>query len=205
MAVLAWTFGLSVFAMAFIFANTYRIHRWTIAGEGLEIAERPKILLTGLPRRAIVPYADIAGFHRVESGIEYLIEISTRDGRAYRMPEARIADPKGFGQPDPDANLNVFADAIYSAARASGYPLPAPSEGLSFWNTFPGLFFLVVIFVLALAFAILAAWALFDGGLSTTNRSGYGAAIAILLPFGAGWLLRKSWRRRREVLAQRPG
>lgn len=129
MKVLAWMFGLAVFATAFIFANTYRIHRWTIAGTRLEIRERPKIWLTGLPRRATVAYADIAGFHRVESGIEYLIEIAVRNGRVYRMPEARIADPKGFGQPDPDANLNVFADAIYSAARASGTRCPSLRKG----------------------------------------------------------------------------
>lgn len=204
MAVIGWTFGLCVFAMFFIFANTYRVHRWTVLGEGLEIAERPRIPLTGLPRRATVAFADIAAFHRVESGVDYLIEIATRDGRSYRIPQAMIANPTGFGTPDPDANLDVFADTIYSAARAAGHPLPDPSEGLSFWNTVPGLFFLGIVFVLALAFAVLAAWALLDGGFSSsTNRAGYGAGIAILLPFGAGWLLRKSWRRRREVLTAR--
>ncbi|MFT4025870.1 MAG: hypothetical protein QM676_03560 [Novosphingobium sp.] len=204
LTVMMWALGLAVFGIFFIFANTYRIHSWTVQGTRLEVSERPRIPLTGLPRRASVDYGEIAAFHRVESGLDYLVEIATRDGRVYRLPQALIADPKGFGRPDPDANLDVFADAIYSAARAAGHPLPEPSEGLSFWNSLPGLLFLGIVFVLALAIALLAAWALLAGGFSSsTSRAGYGAAIAILLPFGAGWLLRRSWRRRRAVLAQR--
>lgn len=204
LAVMMWTLGLAMGAVLFIFANTFRVHRWTVGDDGLAVAERPRIPLTGLPRRAAVPFAEIAAFHRVESGVDVLIEIVTRGGRAYRLPQAMVVGPNGFGRPDPAAGLAVFTDTIYAAARAAGTPLPEPSEGLSFWNSVAGLAVLAILFLLTLAFAGVALWALLDGGFSSsTSRAGYGAAIALLLPVATGWLLVKSWRRRGVVLRGR--
>jgi hypothetical protein len=56
-------------------------------------------------------------------------------------------------------------------------------------------------FAISLAIAIAVAFALWDGLRSTQSRQGEMAAILLLLPFGAGYLLWKSIRRRRAVLA----
>ena len=61
-----WILGLSVLLIAFMFANCFRVHRWTVAGDGLHIAERAKVQLTGLSRNATLAWAEIEGVHRIE-------------------------------------------------------------------------------------------------------------------------------------------
>ncbi|MDP2334524.1 MAG: hypothetical protein Q8M19_27920 [Reyranella sp.] len=203
-AILGLTGAVVVAALA-ILLTVFRVHRWTIemAGEagGVRISERPKVPLMGFGRRAFVPFADILGVRHVESGFDRRLEIVTADGRSFRLPQRLVAaDARSLPQPDLEADLDGFAAALHAAARQAGRAL-AQSEGLSFWNTLPGIAFIVVLFVIASAIAVAVAWALLDGMTTTPPRGGHFAAIALVLPVGAGWLLLKAIRRRRLVLA----
>lgn len=198
-AVLGLT-GAVVAAALVILLTVFRVHRWTIEAGGVRISERPKVPLMGWGRRASVPFADIIGVRHVESGFDRMLEIVTADGRRFRLPQRMVApDARSLAQPDTAANLDGFAASLHAAARQAGRELPR-SEGLSFWNTLPGIAFIVGLFVIACAIAAAVAWALLDG-MTTTTRSGYAAGIALVLPVGAGWLLLKTIRRRRLVLA----
>lgn len=199
--------GAVVAAAVVILLTVFRVHRWTIVagggGEagGVRISERPRVPLMGFGRRTLVPFADILGIRHVESGFDHLLEIVTADGRRFRLPQRMVAaDARSLAAPDPAANLDVFAAALHAAALQAGRALPQ-SEGLSFWNTLPGIAFIVVLFVIACAISAAVAWALLDGMTTTQPRSGYFAGIALVLPVGAGWLLLKTIRRRRLVLA----
>lgn len=193
--------GATVVAAVAILLTVFRVHRWTIEAEGVRISERPKVPLMGWGRRASVPFADILGVRNVESGFDRLLEIVTSDGRRFRLPQRLVApDARSLAQPDLAANLDSFAAALHAAARHAGRTLPA-SEGLSFWNTLPGIAFIALLFTAACAISASVAWALLDGMTTTQPRGGYAAAIALVLPVGAGWLLLKTIRRRRLVLA----
>jgi hypothetical protein len=204
MTAVLWGAGATLLAVFLIFANCYRWHSWTITATGLAIRERPRVPLTGLPRRAEVPFAGIAAIVRLESGLDRYVDIETRRGQVYRMPQAMTAKAGGMiGSPDPDASLEDFLAAIRQAAEAAGVTLPEPAEGLGFWNRLPGLFCLLLMLVLALAFAGAALWALSEGEAPSGHRSGYALGIVLFLPFGAGWMLVKALRRRWRVLALR--
>jgi uncharacterized membrane protein len=199
-AILGLTGAMVVAALA-ILLTVFRIHRWTIEAGGVRISERPKVPLMGRGRRARVPFADILGVRHVESGFDRLLEIVTRDGRRFRLPQRLVAtDARSLATPDPAANLDGFAAMLQAAARQAGHALPQ-SEGLSFWNTLPGIAFILVLFAIACAISAAVAWALVDGMTTSQPRGGYAAAIALVLPVGAGWLLLKTIRRRRLVLA----
>lgn len=155
----------------------------------------------GWGRRASVPFADILGVRHVESGFDRMLEIVTADGRRYRLPQRMVTpDACSPARPDTAAELDGFAAALHAAVRLAGRELPR-SEGLSFWNTLPGIAFIAMLFVIACVIAGAVAWALLDGMTMSPPRSGYAAAIALMLPVGAGWLLLKTIRRRRLVLA----
>jgi hypothetical protein len=193
--------GAVVVAAVVILLTVFRVHRWTIEAGGVRISERPKVPLMGFGRRALVPFTDILGVRHVESGFDRLLEIVTADGRRFRLPQRLVApDARSFAAPDPAANLDGFAAALHAAARQAGRALPQ-SEGLSFWNTLPGIAFVVVLFAIACAISAAVAWALLDGMTTSRPRGGYFMAIALVLPVGAGWLLLKTIRRRRLVLA----
>ncbi len=92
---------------------------------------------------------------------------------------------------------------LIETAQSAGTTLSEPKEGLSFWNSWLGLVLQLTMFAIALALALAAGWALLNGALpATSGRTGYGAAIALLLPFGAAYLFLKSFKRRRFVLSQ---
>lgn len=190
-----WILGVSILLIAFVFANCFRVHRWTVAGDGLHIAERPKVPFTGLRRTANLAWAEIGGVHRIESDFGRQIELVTRDGRQFRMPQAMIS---GVGI-DPSAPLGDLLAYIERVAEASGASLGKTTEGLSFWNRLPGLFMQSIFFVISLALAGAAVLMIFDGEIVDGRRSGEGTAIALILPVAAGWRLWKSLRRRREV------
>jgi hypothetical protein len=194
-----WLLGSTVIAVIVIFASLFRVHHWAILTDGLDIAERPKVPLLGLRRRVFLPFANIASVHRIESGLDRQFEIIAHDGCRYRLSQAMKA---GVGI-DRDANLDDFLDAVRSAAESAGAPIPEPSEGLSFWNSIPGLAYLTIMMAIATLFAGAAGLTMIEGEISPGPRSGYFTAIALLLPFGAGWLLVKSWRRRNLVLSRR--
>jgi hypothetical protein len=194
--------GVTALLLGVILAASFRVHRWTIRQQGVEIRERPRIPLTGLSRRTLVPFPEIAALRNVESGFERLIEITTRDGRRFRLSQAMTGGPRDFARPDPAAELGAFALSIRAAAEKAGHALPSASEGLGFWNTAVGLAFLTTLFVISVLIAGVVAWALWSG-MTTSPRPRGGEAIAILLllPVGAGYLLLKSWRRRAAVRA----
>ena len=192
-----WILGLSVLTIALLFAGAFRVHRWTTTDEGIRIAESPKTPLTGRRRNADLRWSEIAAIERIETGLDHQIELVARDGRRFRISQAMKA---GVGV-DPAAPLEQFLDHIMDSARQAGADLGDAGEGLSFWNRLPGIALLVVFFAIALTFAGAAVLMLLDGQVVGGRRSGEGSALALALPFGAGWLLWKSLRRRRAVLS----
>ena len=194
--------GLVLAGAVLILLTVFRVHRWTIEPDGVRIVERPKVPLMGWGLRLLVRFDEILALRRVESGVDRRIEIVASDGRCYRLPQAMAADRSAAAEPASHIDLEVFAGAIRDAAERAGRALPPTSEGLSAWNTLAGLAFLALLLVIATAIAGFVGWALFEGmSFSTQNRGAYAAAIALLLPVGAAWLLLKAWRRRRFVLA----
>ena len=194
-------FAVMMVAMATILLTEFRVHRWTIAADGVQIEERPKVPLTGIAHHALIAYADIAALRRIESGLDRLIEIVTRNGRSYRMMEARIRGARGRNVADAEASLDAFADAIRAAARRAGQLLPAVSEGLSFWNRPAGLACLAAMLLIALVIAGAAAWLMIASarlGLPVNARI---ASIVLILPPAAGIVLLRALQRRRAVLA----
>jgi hypothetical protein len=167
----------------------FATHRWTLEPTGVRIEEKPKVPFLGITRKRTIAFADIAALRRVESALDIVIEIATRDGKVYRVMGKRELVPA----------LEAFADQIRAAAESVGHkPLPM-TEGLSFWNRPAGFVVLAVTLIFALLIAAATGWALLDGGLAQ-SRSGYFAAIALALPFGVIYLIYKSLTRRWRVL-----
>ena len=81
----------------------------------------------GLSRKRTIAFADIAALRHIESGLDIVIEIATRDGNAYRVMA------HGAGVPD----LQAFAAQIASASATAGHTPLAMTEGMSFWNRPP--------------------------------------------------------------------
>lgn len=197
--ILATLIGGVVVVMVLVLLSAYAKHRWTIEATGVRVDETPKVPFMGLTRRRLIAFTDIAAFRNVESGLDTIIEIATRDGNTYRV----MAQPAGA------RDLQAFAAQVGAAAAGVGHTPLAMTEGLSFWNQPGGLAVIVVMLILAMAFAGAALVALFDGGLEIRARSGELLAIVVLLPFGAAYLLYKSLTRRWRVLKllanERPG
>lgn len=194
--------GLTVLSLFAIMFNVFRVHRWTLGPAGLAIEERPLVPLTGGRRTATVRFVDIVALRDVQSGLDMLLEILARDGARYRMAQAMITVPgQRVPRPDPQAPLAEFAQTIRAAATRAGVTLPATSQGLSFWNTGPGLGFQLFLLLLSLAISGVVVFALVEGFSTRQHRGGETMGILLLLPVGAFLLLRKSLRRRRAVLA----
>jgi membrane protein YdbS with pleckstrin-like domain len=167
----------------------FATHRWTIEPTGIRIEEKPKDPFLGIARRRTIAFADIAALRHVESALDTVIEIATRDGNAYRVMA------KGEFVPA----LKAFAEQIATAAESVGHkPLPM-TEGLSFWNRPAGFVVLAVLLIFALLIAFATGWALLGGGLAQ-SRSAFFAVVALFLPFGVIYLLYKSLTRRWRVL-----
>jgi len=196
-------FAIMMTAMLVILVATFRVHRWTIAADGVHIHERPKLPLTGLVHAAVVAYPDIAALRRVESALDPMLEIVTRAGRRYRMMRA-MTGPWGRRVPNPDAGLDAFADAIRAGARRAGHLVPALSEGLSFWNRPAGLACLSAMLLVALAITGGAAWVMVDSWLRGLPVNARMISI-VFLPPAAGYVLLRAIQRRRAVLAALDG
>lgn len=185
-----WLVGAIVVLMGLTLAAAYAKHRWTLEPAGVRVEEEPKVPPLGLPRRRLIAFADIAALRNVESGLDSVIEIATRDGNVYRV--------MAHGEDVPA--LQAFAAQIATASTTAGHTPLAMSEGLSFWNRPAGLVLIVVMLIFATIFAGAALFALFDGGLNIRARSGEALAIVVLLPFGVAYLLYKSLTRRWRAL-----
>jgi hypothetical protein len=201
--VILWSIGLVLVGILFVLAAAFRVHRWTIETTGIRIEERQKVPLTGFPRRAVVAFADIAELRNLESGFDGVIELVARDGNVYRlMRHAAMARAK---VPEALPDLQGFAASLSQAIAAAGRsPVPL-TEALSFWNRGAGLAVIVAFLIFSIAIAAATLWALLGGGLPYRPRIGEAIAIFLALPFGVGYLLHKSLKRRRRVLiAMRP-
>jgi hypothetical protein len=201
--VILWSIGLVLVGILFVLAAAFRVHRWTIEASGIRIEERQKVPLTGFTRRAFVAFADIAELRNLESGFDGVIELVARDGNLYRLMRhsvlARAKEPEAL----PD--LQAFAASLSQAIAAAGWsPVPL-TEALSFWNRGAGLTVIVAFLIFSIAIAAATLWALLGGGLPYRPRIGEAIAIFLALPFGVGYLLHKSLKRRRRVsMAARP-
>jgi hypothetical protein len=96
------------------------------------------------------------------------------------------------------AGLENFAARLQAAMLAAGVVPPALVPGMGFWNRRRGLGLLVVLLLLSLGLAGVVVCGLFSGAMR--HRGGQAAAMLVMLPVGAGWMLRRAWRRRREAL-----
>jgi len=193
--------GIAILSVLAVMITGFRTHCWTLGADRLHIEERPMVPFTGFARTAELPLREVAALRQVESGVERLIEIGTRNGAVFRLPQARTAGPRGVGVPDV-AGFSAFErELLARIAAAQAAPL-AVQQGLSFWNTLPGLAFLALMVLIATAIAGLTGYAIW-GGMTLRHAAMQGAAIALLLPFGAAYLLVKAARRRARVLGLR--
>ncbi len=187
--------GVFVLVVVLVAVAAFRIHAWTLEAGGIRIVERPKVPLFGRHRQAFVPFAQFNALRWLESGFDRVLEIATADGHRYQLMKDSLL------QRDPGDRLEAFAAAIRSAALRDKHDLPAMSEGLSWWNSKTGIGFLGLVFVASCLLAGVVAWALWDGmTTSPGSRGPQAAAVALALPLGCGYLLRKSIARRRRVL-----
>ncbi|MDF3075602.1 MAG: hypothetical protein K0S54_3269 [Alphaproteobacteria bacterium] len=195
------TAGVTVAGALSCMVIAFRVHRWTLKPDGIAIHERPKVPLTGLSHRAFVAFADIIAFRDVESGFDYLIEIVTRQGRRYRMAQ-KMVQKKGerLPMPDMEARLGDLVVSLRDAAARAGAPLPSTTQGLSFWNTIPGLAFIGFLLAVSLVISGVVVFALVHGFTTRQPRGGEAIAILLILPVGAFILLRKMLKRRWKVL-----
>lgn len=179
-----------------------RIHRWTVEAGGIRILERPKVPLTGRRRVAWVPLSEIAALNRRQAGFLEQAELLTRDGRRFLLDQGHHApNARGIGLPD-HAGFAAFLDGLTAAAARAGQA-PAGGQVASFWNRPAGLAVQGALLLVSLALAGGAAWALWLGPPPSGRRQGEALAILLLLPVGAGLLLRASLRRRRALRRSR--
>lgn len=187
--------GLFLVAVVCLAIAGERVNSWTIEADGIRILERPRVRLFGARRQAFVPFGQLQAIHWLESGLDHVLEIAATQGQRHRM----MRDPRHG--PNGQRTLEALAAAIRDAAARAGHAPPAVSPGLSWLNRGPGILFLVILLILACLIAGIAAMALLEGASPGQGRGYQGAAVALLLPFGAGFLLLKTLRRRRRVLA----
>ena len=174
-----------------------RMHRWTIEANGVRIAERAKVM--GPRREGFVAFSDIAALRNLESGFDGVIELVTRDGKIWRLMRPRSPLVRSAAlEALPD--LQAFGVRLSEAITQSGAKPVPMTEGLSFWNRGGGLAIIVGFLIFSIPLACLTLWALFDGGLEYRARMGEAIAIFVALPFGVGYMLHKSLKRRRRVL-----
>jgi hypothetical protein len=176
-----------------------RVHHWVLEDGGLRVEERPKVPLIGFANRAFAPWREMVALRRIESGFERQIEIEMRNGATYRMAPALVSGPDARGYATDHAGLDALAAAISTRLAAAGAATSRVQEGLSFWNRPPGLVILGVAFVASVAISGAAAIAFWSGA-DLYGAVLRGAALILVLPLGAGYLLFKSVKRRLRVL-----
>lgn len=192
--------ALGAFVLVFVASMlmALRRHRWTIDTDAVLIEERPLVPLTGRRRVRRVPFGMIVGLNNVQNAAEELLTITTRDGERFVLPPSLAPGTGPIRLPD-QAGLAVFAGRLQGAMTAAGIAAPPVVDGLGFWNRAAGLMLLCLAFLASLALAAVALWGLWEGA-AARHRGGEAVAILVMLPVGVGWMLRKSWRRRRSVL-----
>jgi hypothetical protein len=191
---------LGVFVLTFAVCGlaALRRHRWTIDADAVLIEERPLVPMTGRRRVRRVPFGSIASLSNVPNATDELLALTTRDGERFVLPPGR-APGDGAGRKPDRQGLAAFAARLQAAMTAAGGVAPPVTDGLGFWNRPPGLALLSIAFVASLAVAALALWGLWEGAIVRV-RTHEAAAFLVVLPIGVGWMLRRSWQRRRSVM-----
>lgn len=192
------TLGLFVLTAAVCMLAALRRHRWTIEADAVLIEERPLVPLTGRRRVRRVPFTGIAALSSVQNATDDLLTMTTRDGERFALPPG-LAPGDGLVRRPDQEGLAAFAGQLQAAMTAAGRAAPAIAEALGFWNRPAGLTLLGIMLLASLALAVIALWGLWEGA-TVRHRGGEAVAILVLLPVGVGWILRRSWQRRRSVL-----
>jgi hypothetical protein len=174
-----------------------RRHRWVVEADAVRIEEWPLVPLTGRRRFRRVPFGSITGLSLVQNSADELLTLTTCDGERFALPPGLLPGTGLIRQPG-QARLGAFADGLRTAMVAAGYAAPPVVEGMGFWNRPAGLALLGIAFLASLALAALALWGLWEGA-TARHRGGEAVAIMVMLPVGVGWLLQRSWHRRRSV------
>lgn len=169
-----------------------RRHRWTIETDGVLIDERPVVPLAGRRRVRRVPFDRIAALSNAPNGADEVLALTTRDGERFVLP------PRRDRMPD-QAGLAAFASQLQAAMAKAGSVAPPVTDGLGFWNRPPGLALLGITLAVSLAVAAVILWGLWHGAASRV-KTHEAAAFLVALPIAVGWLLRRSWQRRRAVM-----
>jgi len=175
-----------------------RQHRWTIDTDAVLIEERPLVPLTGRRRVRRVLFGGIAALSRVQNATDELLTITTRDSERFVLPPG-LAPGDGLIRLPDQAGLAALAGRLQTAMTAAGHAPPPVADGLGFWNRPAGLALLGIALLASLTLAAGTLWGLWEGA-AIRHRGGEAAAILVMLPVGVGWILRRSWQRRRSVL-----
>jgi hypothetical protein len=194
------TLALFVLTAVVCMLAALRRHRWTIEADAVLIEERPLVPLTGRRRVRRVPFAGIAALSSVQNATDDLLTMTTRDGERFALPPG-LGPGEGLVRRPDQEGLAAFTDKLRTAMTAAGHAAPPVAEGLGFWNRPAGLILLSIMLLASLALAATAFWGLWEGA-TVRHRGGEAVAILVLLPVGVGWILRRSWQRRRFVLQQ---
>lgn len=192
------TLGLFVLTAVVCMLAALRRHRWTIEADAVLVEERPLVPLTGRRRVRRVPFTAIAALSSVQNATDDLLTMITRDGERFALPPG-LAPGEGLVRRPDQEGLAAFAGQLQAAMTAAGRAAPSVAEGLGFWNRPAGLTLLGIMLLASLALAVVALWGLWEGA-TVRHRGGEAVAILVMLPVGVGWILRRSWRRRRSVL-----
>ncbi|MCW5734248.1 MAG: hypothetical protein KIS73_08985 [Enhydrobacter sp.] len=191
---------LGAFVLMFIacMLAALRRHRWIVEADSVRIEERPLVPLTGRRRFRRVPFGDIASLSLVQNSADELLAITTGNGERFVLPPV-LRPGKGLIRWPDQMQLDAFAATLRAAMAAAGHEPPPVVEGMGFWNRPAGLALLSLAFLASLALAAVTLWGMWEGA-TTRHRGGEAAAIMVMLPVGVGWMLRRSWQRRRSVL-----
>ena len=192
------TLGLFVLTAVGCMLAALRQHRWTIESDAVLIEERPLVPLTGRRRVRRVPFTGIAALSSVQNATDDLLTMTTRDGERFALPPG-LAPGEGLVRRPDQEGLAAFAGQLQAAMTAAGRTAPTVADALGFWNRPAGLSLLGIILLASLGLAAIALRGLWEGA-TVRHRGGEAVAILVLLPVGVGWILRRSWQRRRSVL-----
>jgi len=192
------TLGLFVLTAVVCMLAALRRHRWTIEADAVLIEERPLVPLTGRRRVRRVPFTGIAALSSVQNATDDLLTMTTGDGERFALPPG-LAPGDGLVRRPDQEGLAAFAGQLQAAMTAAGRAAPPVADALGFWNRPTGLTLLGIMLLASLALAFIALWGLWEGA-TVRHRGGEAVAILVLLPVGVGWILRRSWQRRRTVL-----
>ena len=191
--------GIFVFAVGVCILTGLRWHRWTIDGNAVLIEEWPLVPMTGRRRERRVPLGAIVALRNVQNAADELLTLSTRDGEQFALPPDLLPGNGLTRKPD-QAGLAAFAGRLQAAMTAAGHAAPPVVDGLGFWNRPTGLALLGVTLLASLAVAAATLWGVWEGVTGHNHRGSEAVALLVLLPVGVGWVLRRSWQRRRSVL-----